>query len=293
MIRHLSFKKTDAPMLLIDGLVNAHHPFHSVLTYSPDKDAVVFTTDLDRRTRIDGQINSFSKADQARIHATVHDPASVFTLGNRNSTALAVTGTFSSSAEWSADLSDFTQHFWNSEKLLLDGATDIRKGTITPFNLPLEILREAGQIPALTQLSSLVIQKALPKSFYLDETPFELLRFMIKKEGRFYALSRMIIKHKDYLAAAEGTIDPINGILSFRGDLVLSDDLSQQLFANVPRLDILQSKGGRLALPFEMTGNLKSPKIHADISQITQKLISAYRTELVRRGNARIEILES
>jgi len=289
-IYRLSAKKTESPEVQLDGALLDGSPLGVSLTYKPNVDTVVFTADFWNNALFDGRIESFLQSDQAFLTGELHCPPKAMTLGGSGSTLFSLNGTLSLSAEMSGHLSDLTAKRWSAETLVIEGALDARGGSLKPFNLAAQVLSETAQIPALTQLRPIIDGKALPKLFYLAETPFELMRFIISKNGRLVQLSRLMIKHSSYLAAGDGTLDPDSGTISFKGSLVLSDDLTRSLVKNVPRLDILVTDGGRLSLPFIVEGDLRNPQVHADIQQMTEKLITAYRGELIRRGNSRIEV---
>jgi len=294
-IKKLTAKKTDLPVVQVEGNFTNENPFGVTITYKPIEDTAFFSADFgQQRAHFDGQVEAFSSANDSFLTGEVHYPANTLTIGNAASGALSTVGTFSINAELSGHLLDLVPELWAADTLTIDGAVDVREGNLKPFNLAIEVLRGAGTIPALTQLGALIEQKALPKSFYSEETPFDLMRFLMHKEGegRLIELSRIVMKHSTYLAAAEGSIDPVARTISFKGSLVLSDDLSRELIKNVPRIEILMSDGGRLAFPFLIGGTLQTPKVNADITQMTDKIIAAYRTELIRRGNSRIEVLQ-
>lgn len=292
LIKKFSTQKTDSPVVQWDGVFPDRKPFGVTLTYKPGEDIAVFTSDFWQQAHFDGQVESFSSPQNSFLSGKVHCPAATMTFGNPNSESFSITGIFSVSSDLSGHLSDLVTRFWAAETLMFDGAVDVREGVLKPFNLSADVLRDVGQIPALTQLGRLRDEKALPKPFYFQETPFELLRFVIQKDSRLIELSRIVIKHSAYLAAGDGSINPETGTILFKGSLVLSDDLSRRLIKNVPALEILSSADGRLAFPFKIEGNLQAPKVHADIKKLTETMIAAYRTELVRRGNSRVEIVQ-
>ncbi|MBP9864802.1 MAG: hypothetical protein KBC91_00215, partial [Candidatus Omnitrophica bacterium] len=183
-INKLGYQKAEAPGVEIDGVLKSGELFGLTLTYKPEDDILVFTSDLGHQARFDGQIESFSSAEKSFLSGELHSPAVLWSQKNKKRDVFSAEGTFTISANLSGELADLTAQLWSAETLRLDGAVDARTGTLKPFNLPADVLREAGQIPALTQLNQLIQERALPKSFYVDETPFELLRFLVHKEGR-------------------------------------------------------------------------------------------------------------
>lgn len=161
---------------------------------------------------------------------------------------------------------------------MLEGGitTEIRNGRIDQFNLVEAILE---RVSGLSGIGSLISGRAKPKYARLFAEPgmsFEMLRGTFRLADQRLATDDLSIVATDYAVQAHGWIG-LDRHVDLSGTLVMSEQFSDDVIADVKVAKYLTNDHGQLAVPFRLRGRLGEAQPTPDATYLQAALQHATR----------------
>jgi hypothetical protein len=153
-----------------------------------------------------------------------------------------------------------------ADKLSFYGALEIRRGIIwnnnPSRNLLLSLIDDKRR--SLLTGSHEVVANSADKFdifFAEDNMPFDIMKLQLRKIGKSYEVTDLLIQSKNYLLSSAGTYDALDQTVDFRGKFAVLDDAAVWCVRRWPQLTPLRNSKGRLVMDFESRGVVPNPTL--------------------------------
>jgi len=151
------------------------------------------------------------------------------------------------------------------------GSALVSRGALLNFNLAQQVLRKVTGIVGVGSLVPRSVRERYPRLFTAPDTEFDELKGAFTLANETAQLQNVVLSAPDFGAKGEGRID-FAGRLDFRGELLLSQQMTKDLIQGAGAARYLASKDGRVALPFAAKGVLPRVTAHPELPDSVKKL---------------------
>jgi uncharacterized protein involved in outer membrane biogenesis len=113
------------------------------------------------------------------------------------------------------------------------------------------------------------------------DEPFTKLGATLTLAGGSASTEDLRLESKDLLLAAAGTVRPDGSAINLRGQVQLSDELSQQAGRDLVRYT---QQGGRVTLPATITGSADAPQVRIDVADMAKRALTNRANEEAQKA---------
>ena len=182
---------------------------------------------------------------------------------------------------------------WEALKPTLtgQGTFTVSQGALVDLNIAEDVLLNINAVPGLNNLVSQRMREKYPAIFGGKEAEFAELGGQLSfNEGKI-VLDDVRLKAIDYTAQASGWMDYDQNI-DVRGQVILSQNLSEDLQNDVKVARYISNQNGRVAIPFTLRGTLPDAKPMPDVEMLGRQVQQAGVQQGVETLRKKVKILD-
>ncbi len=171
--------------------------------------------------------------------------------------------------------------FWPLLRGQAYATADVHDGTLAGFNVPAEVLGRATGLPGIGDLISARVKPKYARLFSEPTTRFEQLHASLRIANRRIQVDELVLAAADYGVRAHGWIT-LDRNADLSGTLLMSNQFSGDVAADVKEVKYMLDENGQLAVPFRLRGKIGEAKPEPDTRRLTEML-----TRALTRGGAK------
>ncbi len=233
-------------------------------TYEPQEDSLTFqVSSSDNKMALNGTVRDFSSDFYSQFSTKIR----LKQLKLLSPEDMGFAGFLTVQAEGASQGSHPKSFF---RHLSLNGAFDIRHGTLLRENIIAQILRSLKPVASLTLPAGTngltPDYQGLIKG---ADTAFQVFQTRVEVSEGLFHFDGMRVKHPEYYLEGEGTYDIPNGKMDFRSRFVPLENFSSWFVKENPAFKAFQNEKGRLVFPFLYRGLTPDIELEMDWDQIS------------------------